>query len=221
MTLYCDWLVYRDSKPGCNSNERSFQNFCNRRFTKTDQMFYLILPGGSIKWPGNASGDQVQSKTSLGHWIISLKLIFLFPLFLLVAWIRGNPHTTWPLINQSVELHWWTCGDKVIGYNWDLNPGFFDPGLNILPLDHQSEGSGFLLHLHYKSANIVHRANNAQVDTWFLVFLPDLTHFPLSLARYPTMHPPHFTSPSGHRYRLSILHRRGSHRSLSVFTLNW
>jgi hypothetical protein len=53
----------------------------------------------------------------------------MIPRCLFGEWITGNPHTTQPLINQ---LHWWTCGDIVIGYDWDLNPRPFDPGPNVL-----------------------------------------------------------------------------------------
>jgi hypothetical protein len=41
---------------------------------------------------------------------------------------RGNPHTTRPLINQSSC----TCWEKVLVYDWDINPESFDPGPNIL-----------------------------------------------------------------------------------------
>jgi hypothetical protein len=32
-----------------------------------------------------------------------------------------------PVFDKQVELHWWTCGDKVIGYHRDSNPGSFNP----------------------------------------------------------------------------------------------
>jgi hypothetical protein len=43
------------------------------------------------------------------------------------AWIMGNSHTRWPLINtsQAAWHDWWTCGDKVIGYDWGSNSGSF------------------------------------------------------------------------------------------------
>jgi hypothetical protein len=28
--------------------------------------------------------------------------------------------------DEPVELHWWTCGDNVIGYDRDSNPGSFE-----------------------------------------------------------------------------------------------
>jgi hypothetical protein len=34
--------------------------------------------------------------------------------------------------DKTVELHRWTCGDKVIRYDRDSNLGSFHPGLNIL-----------------------------------------------------------------------------------------
>jgi hypothetical protein len=39
----------------------------------------------------------------------------------------GNPSTTDLAFDKPVELHWWTCGDKVIGYDRDSNP--WDPRL--------------------------------------------------------------------------------------------
>jgi hypothetical protein len=52
----------------------------------------------------------------------------MIPKGLLDACITGNPHTN-SAFDKPVELHWWTCGDKVIRY--DQDPGFFDPGLNV------------------------------------------------------------------------------------------
>jgi hypothetical protein len=34
-------------------------------------------------------------------------------------------------VDKPGELHWRTCGEQVIEYNWDSNPGSSDPGPNI------------------------------------------------------------------------------------------
>jgi hypothetical protein len=39
-------------------------------------------------------------------------------------WARESHESTHhSAFHKPVELLWWTCGDKVIGYDWDSNPG--------------------------------------------------------------------------------------------------
>jgi hypothetical protein len=47
-----------------------------------------------------------------------------------------NPGLNIPTIHhlafdKPVELQWWTCVDEVVEYDWETNPGSFDPGLNV------------------------------------------------------------------------------------------
>jgi hypothetical protein len=48
------------------------------------------------------------------------------------GWVLLRPSHHHSAFGKPVELHCWTCGDKVIAYDQDSNPGSFDPELNIL-----------------------------------------------------------------------------------------
>jgi hypothetical protein len=66
-----------------------------------------------------------------GRFPYSFQII---PRCLLGAWITSNPHRTG--LDKPVELHWWTCGDNVIRYDWESNPGSlprFEPMVTTVP----------------------------------------------------------------------------------------